>query len=189
VQGYDAQFGVHVVGHFYLTQLLMPALLAGAKTSPDKKARIVNTSSAAALFVTGVDFNTLKDTQARKRMGKQGLYGQSKLGNILLSNELARQYGDQGIVSTALNPGNIRSDIQRHLSAVERFILTTLILYDPPYGPLTQLWAGTSPEAADLNGKYLIPWARVGEPGKSGRDPKLALELWTWLEEQVAAHA
>ena len=36
--------------------------------------------------------------------------------------------------------------------------------------------------------QYLIPWARVGVAGKSGRDPKLAQELWAWLEEQVAKH-
>ena len=87
----------------------------------------------------------------------------------------------------------------------------SLITYDEAYGPLTQLWAGTSPETAEMNGKvcvplqvlkyrpivyrrlslfqYLIPWARLGTAGKSGRDPQLSKELWTWLDEQIAQNA
>lgn len=71
-------------------------------------------------------------------------------------------------------------------------------------GALTQLYAGTMPEAAELGGKvtvsvivlsscilnlcldqYLIPWARVGEAKKETNDPKIAQELWAWLESQV----
>jgi NAD(P)-dependent dehydrogenase (short-subunit alcohol dehydrogenase family) len=95
-QGYDLQFGTNVLGalshncqgttqpnfflgHFYFTKLLIPALLAGAGSSPDGKARIVNTSSSASLFVGGVDFNTLKDTPARKKRTPEMLYSQSKL--------------------------------------------------------------------------------------------------------------
>ncbi len=37
------------------------------------------------------------------------------------------------------------------------YLQTKLVLYDPPYGPLTQLWAGTAPEAAALNGKVRLP--------------------------------
>lgn len=53
----------------------------------------------------------------------------------MLSNELARRYGDQGIVSTAVNPGNIKSDIQRHLPAVQKWILVSKVitLYKPPF--------------------------------------------------------
>lgn len=52
-------------------------------------------------------------------------------------------------------------------------------------GALTQLYAGTSPEAVDLNGAFLIPWARVGEMRADAKDPKAAEELWKYCEEQV----
>ena len=52
-------------------------------------------------------------------------------------------------------------------------------------GALTQLWGGTMPEAASMNGEYLVPWARVGPVRKDVRDPKAGEELWKWLEEQV----
>ncbi|KAF8885697.1 hypothetical protein CPB84DRAFT_125022 [Gymnopilus junonius] len=183
-QGYDLQFGTNVLGHFYFTNLLLPSLIAGAKSSPDGKARVVNTSSFASRLTKDLDFNAITDTPARRKKGTQLLYVQSKFANVLFSDELARRYGEQGIVSTAVNPGNLRSDLQRHISAVENFVLKA-ILYPANYGALTQLWAGTSPEGAQLNGKYLIPWAREGIPNPATDDPKLAEDLWKWLEEKV----
>lgn len=59
------------------------------------------------------------------------------------------------------------------------------MLFPAPMGALTQLWGATMPEAASMNGEYLIPWARVGPMKKSARDPKLGEQLWNWLEEQV----
>jgi len=183
-QGYDSQFGTNVLGHFYFTKLLLPTLLAGAKTSPDAKARIVNTSSSGHMFTGAIDFNTFREGPARTKKGTQILYAQSKLGNVQVSNEFAKRYGEQGIVSTSLNPGNIRSDLQRHLSPFEYFVLNAM-LYPVSYGALTQLWAGTSPQGAELNGKYLIPWARVGQATSAANDAKASEELWVWLEEQV----
>lgn len=94
--GYDLQFGTNVLGklslilyhpaadcfwnppgHFYFTKLLLPTLIATAKTSPDGKARVVNTSSLGHIYY-GLDFNTFKDGPARKRHGKTRLYSQSK---------------------------------------------------------------------------------------------------------------
>ncbi|KAI0369416.1 NAD(P)-binding protein [Pilatotrama ljubarskyi] len=46
--GYDLQFGTNVLGHFYFTELVMPALLAGVESSPDHHARVITTSSAGA---------------------------------------------------------------------------------------------------------------------------------------------
>ncbi|KAG6915146.1 hypothetical protein DXG01_013041 [Tephrocybe rancida] len=183
-QGYDLQFGTNVLGHFYLTKLLLPALLAGAKSSPDGKARVVNTSSSG--HISGnLDFNTLKDSPKRKKSQRFTLYSQSKFGNVVFSNELARRYGDQGIVSTALNPGNIRTDLQRHIPSFFDTILDWS-LYPAPYGALTQLYAGTSAAGAELNGKYLIPWARVGRAISATDDPELWKQLREWSEEQVA---
>lgn len=103
---------------------------------------------------------------------------------MIYATELARRYGDQGIVSTSLNPGNISTDLQRHAGVVTRLI-TEIITYQPKYGALTQLWAGTAPWGATMNGKYLRPWARLGYPHPDSQDPELGKQLWTWLEEQV----
>jgi len=182
-QGYDLQFGTNALGHFYFTKLLLPSLLAAAHTSPDGKARVIHTSSVASLLFSTLDFNTFKDGPARKKAGHR-TYAHSKLANVLFSNELARKYGDQGIISISLDPGNIVSDLQRNISMASRLILSPF-LSSAAQGALTQLWAGTSPEGLELNGKYLVPWARVGVPNPISDDTKLAKDLWIWVEEQV----
>ncbi|KAG6848515.1 hypothetical protein H0H93_016401, partial [Arthromyces matolae] len=151
-QGYDLQFGTNTLGHIYFTKLLLPALFAGAESSHDGKARVVNTSSSAHLLASGLDFTTLKDGRNRRKMSATSLYSQSKFGNVVFSNELARRYGDKGIVSVALNPGNLQSDLQRHLSSAEKAVVS-LILHPTARGALTQLYAGTTADAAELNGK------------------------------------
>ena len=67
-----------VSGHFYFTQLLLPLLVASAKTSPDGKARVINTSSMGHAFVSGIDFDTLRDGPKRIKAGTTKLYSQSK---------------------------------------------------------------------------------------------------------------
>ena len=75
--GYDLQWGTNVVGHFYFTELLMSALLAGAQTSPDKHARVVTTSSSGAYLDT-LHWETFKDSPERRKKSTQALYHQSK---------------------------------------------------------------------------------------------------------------
>ncbi|KAF9219365.1 NAD(P)-binding protein [Gyrodon lividus] len=182
--GYDLQFGTNVLGHFYLTKLLLPTLISTAKSSPEGTVRVVNTSSNAH-WIDGLRFDTFKDGPKRRAGSTYRLYGQSKTGNIIFSAELHRRYHDQGIISTALNPGGIRTELQRHHGSLSQK-LGSMLLWDVSYGALTQLYAGTSPEADKIGGQYLVPWARIGTPRADTQDPQLGKELWTWLEEQVA---
>ncbi|KAG1810396.1 uncharacterized protein HD556DRAFT_1281551 [Suillus plorans] len=181
--GYDLQFGTNVLGHFYFTKIVMPALLAGVAQSPAGTVRIVNTASNAH-WAGSLDYNTFRDSPARKQKSTMSLYGQSKMGNILFAAEVARRYGDQGIVSIALNPGGIRTELSRHYDIFSK-LMSDILFHDVSFGALTQLYAGTTAEGANLNGKYLIPWARIGNTHPEGQDPQQASELWNWLEEQV----
>ncbi|KAG1871923.1 NAD(P)-binding protein [Suillus tomentosus] len=181
--GYDLQFGTNVLGHFYFTKIVMPALLAGATRSPDGTARIVNTASNAHWFGS-LDYNTFKDSPARKQKSVKNLYGQSKMGNILFAAEVAKRYGNRGIVSTALNPGGIKTELGRYHGSFSKTI-SSIIFHDVSLGALTQLYAGTTAEGANLNGKYLVPWARIGNTHPDTQDPQQASELWNWLEDQV----
>lgn len=185
--GYDLQFGTNVLGHAHLTLLLLPELIAGAKTNADGKARVVNTSSSAAYWAKTIDFDTLADTEKRRKTYSGNLYCMSKFGNVLFSNELARRYADQGIVSNSLNPGNLRTELQRYTNWFQNLMLQP-ILYPAPYGALTQLWVGTSPEAGNYNGAWFIPWARPGKIHAATRNQELGIKLWDWIEEQRKGH-
>ena len=71
--GYDLQFGTNVLGHFYFTELLMPALRMGAKMAPGERVRVVTTSSSGA-YLGALDYTTFKDTPERKKVSKEALY-------------------------------------------------------------------------------------------------------------------
>lgn len=75
----ELRTGTNVLGHAHFTLLLVPELLEGAKTSSDGKARVVHTSSDAADFCHGIEFDTLKgESPKRTKMGTIDLYAQSK---------------------------------------------------------------------------------------------------------------
>ncbi|KAG7451651.1 NAD(P)-binding protein [Guyanagaster necrorhizus] len=179
-QGYDLQFGTNVVGHFHFTQLVLPALLAAA--TPTEKARVITTSSSANYMGT-LNFDLWADGPARNKKGAGDMYVQSKHGNVVFAVELARRYGAQNIISHSLNPGSIRTDLQRHLSPFANK-MQDIFLFPVSMGALTQLWAGTSPEAGQMNGEFMIPWARLGKARKETGDPEVGKKLWEWLEAQ-----
>ena len=52
-------------------------------------------------------------------------YMQSKAGITFLAHEYAKKLGDKGIVSTSLNPGNLRTDLQRHLDSISGFLVVS----------------------------------------------------------------
>ncbi|KAG7449941.1 NAD(P)-binding protein [Guyanagaster necrorhizus] len=182
VQGYDYHFGVNVLGHFYLTKLLLPALL-----STEGKARVVTTSSSAIYLPLGskILFETLKDGPSRKRKSPSYLYSQSKVCDAMFALELARRYGDKGIVSISLNPGNLKTNLDRHASWFNSIGLWFLLLWPATWGAWTSLWAGTSPENEDANGKFMVPWCQEGAMTKTSRDLEVGERLWAWMEDQV----
>lgn len=72
-----------ITGHFYFTNLLIPALVAGSKSSQDGKARVVTLSSLAAYMTGPFDLELAKDTPKRKKVSLIQLYGQSKIVRLL----------------------------------------------------------------------------------------------------------
>ncbi|KAH7094051.1 NAD(P)-binding protein [Auriculariales sp. MPI-PUGE-AT-0066] len=163
--GFDLQFGTNTLGHFYLTQLLMPILLKTSAINPNDKPRDVSTDQL---------LDIARRTRRRKLSPLQ-LYAQSKTANIILSRELARRYGDK-IIAISLHPGVLRTELISHICP----------MFHPTWmGALNQLYAGTSPEAMNLNGKYLIPWVRLGKLPATLEDPTVGEKLWGSLEELV----
>lgn len=182
--GFDLQFGTNVIGPWYFTKLLMPALLRGKTSSPDGHARIITTSSSGA-FLSTIHWGTFIDTPKRRKLDTMTLYFQSKLGATIIARELAKRYGDQGIISIAGNPGDVMTDINRNKSAFYQRV-TRWILYPVHMGALCPLFAATTPEGAKYNGEYLAPWGRLARCRHEVYNPEVGYRLWDWLEEHVA---
>lgn len=97
-QGIEYQFGINHIGHFYLTNLLIPSLKAS-----EHNARVVNVSSLAHERARSLG---LDDINWEKKPYQAGdAYGRSKLANVLFSNELNRRVSKYGIYSNSLHPG------------------------------------------------------------------------------------
>jgi retinol dehydrogenase 12 len=99
---------------------------------------------------------------------------------------MANHFADDGILTFSLNPGGIRTELQRHAGSFWNWI-SDLFLSPAPMGAINQLFAATSPTLTQKdNGKYFIPWAREAAPAKGVQDPALADKLWDFLEKETA---
>ncbi|KAH7877569.1 NAD(P)-binding protein [Lentinula edodes] len=166
-QGYDVQFGVHVLGHYFFTLLLMPTLLRTANgeiSGTPKPVRVVSVSSDAHEMTAP----------------KKGI------GVVLISSELARRYGDQGVVAISLHPGGVKSELLRHLHPIIAWIVEKIRIYPVSLGIITTLYAATSEAALHMNGEYLTAWARRQVPSIHAQNLEMGERLWNWCEEQVS---
>lgn len=197
-QGFELQLGTNCLAPFLLNHFLHPLLAATAKSPASASAppRVVWVSSSASEMPPkgAIHFEGDGPNYGLKG-GPMTLYCQSKAGNVLHAVEYAERARADGIISVALNPGNLHSDLQRHLkNPVERFMVG-LMCHPTIFGAYTEIFAATSPEVTiEKTGAYIIPWGRFGVMGsevtKAIKDPKEGgngnmRRFWDWSTEQV----
>jgi retinol dehydrogenase 12 len=170
--GFEHAFGVHHVGHFALTQALLPRLQASAP------ARVVTVASRAHRMAPGIDWEAVRRPTATWLGVRE--YAVSKLANILFSAELGRRLAGTGVTTYALHPGVIDSEIWRGLPAPLR-ALNRLRLVSVEQGARTTLHCATSPDLARQTGRYYSDSA-LAQPTAIAEDASLAAELWRRTE-------
>jgi NAD(P)-dependent dehydrogenase (short-subunit alcohol dehydrogenase family) len=166
--GFELHFGVNHLGHFALTQLLLPLL-----TASGPGARIVNVSSEAHYGARGIDFDAVQRRTAS--FTGQHEYAVSKLCNVLFTQELARRLAGSVVNSYALHPGVVASDIWRRVPRLARPFLTRRML-TTEQGAVTSVYCATSPDVAADSGLYYDKCA-VRAPSAVAT-PELAELLW-----------
>ena len=118
--GLETQFGVNHIGHFYLTELLLPRLASTGTVA--RPARVVNLSSMGNWIFSppeGILFDDV--TAAEKGYDAWERYGMSKLANILFSKELNRRMKAESkpVISVSLHPGAIlETELKRHFDFI-----------------------------------------------------------------------
>ncbi|MBG0814149.1 oxidoreductase [Planomonospora sp. ID82291] len=137
--GFERQFGVNHLGHFALTGLLLPELLARPG------ARVVTVTSG--LHRSGrMDFD---DLMGERRYGRFSAYAQSKLANVLFALELHRRAGTAGteLVSVLAHPGVARTNLARTGDPLRGLLVTlaTLTAQSAAAGALPSLYAAAAP--------------------------------------------
>jgi NAD(P)-dependent dehydrogenase (short-subunit alcohol dehydrogenase family) len=147
--GFEAHFGINHLGHFLLTNLLLGPLRAAGG------ARVVCVSSSAMQFSALTDEFDDLDWKARKWSGMRS-YGDSKLMNAMFSVELNERFGGEGIVSNALHPGIIGTELGRDqpwwMNMVGLLMLP--VAKSIPQGAATTVLVATSPAYAKRGGLY-----------------------------------
>ena len=159
-QGHELQMATNCLGHYLLAQLLLPTLRATAQVSPPAAVRIVWSSSVVVDMSAPTGGLNLSDLETPPS-SQQRSYENSKVGNWFLANAVASQAGSDGILSVTQNPGNLKTELLRHMPRIVGF-LTAPLLYSARDGAYTGLWAGLSEELTiEDGGKYIVPWGRL----------------------------
>lgn len=190
-QGHDLQFGTNMLGPFLFTKLLMPTLVSTAKLSTPGATRVLWAASSAVQVLApkgGLVFDS--DGKVVVLDNQQTNYGQTKVGNILFAVSTQEKYGDDGIVSVAFNPGNLKTELQRHSNRL-MVKLAESMLYPPMFGAYTELYSGWSDEVTAEKGiTYIAPWGRNGtdlvrRDIVQGIQSGLAKKCWDWCEQET----
>lgn len=191
--GYEVMWGTNVLGHHALLRLLLPLLQKSARhldSIHTGATRVVLTASDTHRWVnspTHLALPTLQDASS-SGLGHIHLYGRSKLGNIYTASKLSDLSTQEqwGITVCSVHPGGVKSQLgssNRTLTRIKNWFLVPATL-----GAVTQLWGGTGAEKEVVHGKYLVPWARVGEQSDLAKDTKTRDDVWGWCEHECVRH-
>ena len=157
--GLEYTFALNHMSYFVVTEGLRERLLASGD------ARIINTASAAHHGAT-LDFDNL---HSAKSFRATRAYSCSKLCNILFTRELARRLQGTGVTANCLHPGFV---------ATRRFAwLANFYAISPVEGAQTIIYLASSPDVADVTGKYFYK-RRPTTPSAPALDDRAALALW-----------
>ena len=195
--GFELQFGTNHVGHFLLTNLLMPLVEKG------ERPRILNLSSRGHHF----DHVHFDDPNYQEReYEKWPAYGQSKTANILFAVGLEKRLADRGIHAYALHPGGIQTNLGRHMTEEDMSWMMDRIrkmaeksgaqpqgFKTIPQGAATTCWVATADELEGAGGVYCEDChvANQDDEDPTGGvksyaiDPEKADRLWAMSEEMV----
>lgn len=112
--GFESQMAINYLGHFLLTHLLMPQLIAASKNNEGKNARIVNVSSCIHK-ISDMDYD---DFHCTKFYYPVDAYAKSKLAQVYFSKYLDKILTEKGINVQvhAVHPGVVNTDLFEHSS-------------------------------------------------------------------------
>ena len=182
--GIEAVFATNHLAYFLLTLLLLDRLRSSAP------ARIINVASDAHRWGR-LDFD---DLQNARRYRAMGVYGQSKLANILFTYELARRLRGSGVTVNCLHPGAVATRLGHNNGTVARLLATGLrpFFRTPAQGAETSIWLASAPEVETVSGEYFVR-CQPKRSSAASYDEAAARRLWeaslqlTGLDREAAA--
>ncbi|KAI4862356.1 NAD(P)-binding protein [Hypoxylon rubiginosum] len=190
-QGIEIQLSANYVGHFLLTNLLVPALSAAGG------ARVVNLTSSGYLL-SPFRFDDWNFSDGKTYHHWTG-YGQAKTANVLFAYGLTKRLESRGVTSTATHPGyNHETELGSHLTLEDYSEIPAIMKrntgrdweWETPRSKTytqiaaTSLIAALDPAIPAKSPAYLMN-SQIHEPAEHARDPDSADKLWELSERLV----
>ncbi|XP_013200704.1 retinol dehydrogenase 11 [Amyelois transitella] len=166
-------------GPFLLTYLLLPLLKSSAPS------RIINVSSLAHTM-SKIDLDNLNmEKETEKTYSVNKVYALSKLCNVLMTVELARQLKGTGVTANSLHPGAVYTNLLTTVPWGKYFrFIAKPFMKTSWEGAQTTIYLAVSPEVEDVTGYYYSD-CRQKPTSELARDTELAQKLWTVSEKLV----
>jgi NAD(P)-dependent dehydrogenase (short-subunit alcohol dehydrogenase family) len=174
---FEAMMGVNHLGHFLLTNLLLPAI----RRSPQGRIVVVSSGAHKAGKIHFEDPHLTRGFNAVKG------YAQSKLANVLFARELAERLQGGTVTVNAVHPGAVatnfgvdrRTGFGRSVYKMLRPFFRT-----SAEGAATAIYLATSDEVAGVTGQYFYD-GKSAPISANARDAASAKRLWAWSEREV----
>ncbi|KAJ4705996.1 short-chain dehydrogenase TIC 32, chloroplastic-like [Melia azedarach] len=182
----ELQFATNHIGHFLLTNLLLETMKKTSLKS-SKEGRIVNVSSRRHQFSypEGIRFDKINDQTGYNRFSA---YGQSKLANVLHTNELARRLKEDGVEITAnsVHPGAITTNLFRHVNFFSGLVglLGKYVIKNVQQGAATTCYVALHPQVKGITGKYFAD-SNIAQASSEAVNTDLAQYLWDFSMDLI----
>lgn len=175
--GFEVMMGVNHLGHFLLTNLLLPPL----KLAPDGRIVIVSSGAQKAGHLH------LNNPHLSKGFNVWKGYAQSKLANVLFTKELEDQLKGTNVTVNCLHPGAVGTNIgvnrKTGFGKMIHSILRPFFL-TPAQGAETAIFLATNPEVEQISGEYFYK-KKIASLSPQAKSKESAEKLWRWSEQQV----
>ncbi len=169
--GFELMFATNFLGPFLLTNLLVPALRAGAPS------RLITVSAPTT---TELDF---ADFQSKANWRPLHAFGASKMADLLFTFALARRLEGTRVFANVVHPGLMKSDLMRELSAPARFVVG-LVSRSPDQAAETVAHLASSPELEGVTGRF-FKGTKLSQSNEYSHDSDVQDRLWREAERLV----
>jgi NAD(P)-dependent dehydrogenase (short-subunit alcohol dehydrogenase family) len=183
--GLELMFGSEYLGHFLLTNLLVPALIAGAPS------RVITVSGEG--HKSGVEGGVgatmnFDDLQYEKSWSPVKASKQVVLAKILFTYELARRLEGTGVAALTVSPPFTRTNLSGNypwfVRAIAKLRMWQAKAKTAEEGARCLVQVATDPEIEGLTGKYFVQ-GKLAESSVESYDLEAARRLWQISEGLV----
>ena len=174
-EGIETSLATNLAGHFLLTNLLIPKLIASAPS------RIINVSSGG-MYAEKIHPEDLQYASGGYR--GTSAYARTKRGQVMLTEMWAEQLEGTAVVVHAMHPGWARTEgVKRSLPGFNRIMKP--LLRSPAQGADTIVWLAAADEPAKTSGQFWfdrrVAPTHLRESTRETRDEREA--LWRGLAQ------